>query len=126
MSADHQALDDGSPTRALIGRIGRVQGNSAVLARVARGGRQVHGRSTCGPMALRIPAARRGAMPGEVPVPACVRVPGKCLALSSATGSRLNAPERVLGVTGRNGAGASVLGEVPWLGREKWRLKSDF
>jgi hypothetical protein len=57
-------------------------------------------------MALRIPAARRGAMPvGEVPVPAVRSRPlGKWLVLSSANGSRLNAPERVLGVTGRGGA----------------------
>jgi hypothetical protein len=33
---------------------------------------------------------------------------------------------RPLGVTGRNGAGASVRGEDPWLVREKWRLKPDF
>ena len=29
-------------------------------------------------------------------------------------------------MTGRHGAGASVLGEVQWLVREKWRLKPDF
>jgi hypothetical protein len=29
-------------------------------------------------------------------------------------------------MTGRNGAGSSVVGEDPWLVREKWRLKPDF
>jgi hypothetical protein len=29
-------------------------------------------------------------------------------------------------VTWRNGVGASVAGEDPWLVREKWRLKPDF
>jgi hypothetical protein len=81
-----------------------------------------------GPMALRIPAARRGATPvGEVLVPAVRSRPlGNCLVPSSANGSRLNARERALGVTGWNGAGASVLGEDPWLGGEEWRLKPDF
>jgi hypothetical protein len=32
----------------------------------------------------------------------------------------------VVGVTGKNGPGASVLGEDPWLGGEEWRLKPDF
>ena len=45
---------------------------------------------------------------------------------AAANGARLNARERALGVTGWNGAGASVLGEDPWLGGEEWRLKPDF
>jgi hypothetical protein len=60
---------------------------------------------------------------GEVPVPAVRSRPlGKCLGLLSANGSRFNAPERVFGVTGRNGAGASVLGEDPRLVRENGGL----
>jgi hypothetical protein len=35
-----------SSTHAILGRIGRVSGIPAVLAQLARGGWQVHGRST--------------------------------------------------------------------------------
>ena len=51
---------------------------------------------------------------------------GKCLALSSANGSPLNARERALGVTGRNGVGASVVGEDPWLVQKKMATQPGF
>jgi hypothetical protein len=107
--------------------LGSLQGFCGV-ARVARGGRQVHGRSTVGRWRSGSPRLGEGNA-GQRGPGACgpfASLGGRCLALSSANGSRLNAPERVLGVTGRNGAGASVLGEDPWLVREKWRLKPDF